>query len=281
MSSGLKVKGRPSPDRVLLEFGHPQSFGFTFAAPGERVQFVDPKTVLAYAEAVVKSVNRLDDKHVELSFDHALPGRIGINDGVENADWRPTVVYRHNHIRNNRARGTLFSTPVGVTIEDNFFDHLAGPAILMSGDCQYWFESAPSHNVVIRHNRFIGPLIAKYGDAPILIAPPWNLNQTAPGFSIENVRIENNYFRIFDKSLVKAVSTDGLIFSNNVVEEDRDYPPNLKAGTPVFSFTHARCIDISGNKLPWTLASGDVREEDTQSTNIQGFASLSMKGCDK
>ena len=36
-----------------------------------------------------------------------------------------------NTVRNNRARGALFSTPRRTVVEDNLFDHTSGTAILL------------------------------------------------------------------------------------------------------------------------------------------------------
>jgi hypothetical protein len=277
--SYLKITGQPSPDHLLVEFGHSQSFGFTFAAPDEHLRLVDPKTTIGYATATVKTVHRLDDKHIDLELENPITANVKDADVVENADWNPTVVYRNNHIRNNRARGVLFSTPAGVTIEDNLFDHLSGPAILMGSDAHFWFESAPSHHVVICHNRFVDPLIGKFGSSVILLSPPFRPAGDANGYGLEDVRIEDNQFRLFQRPLLYATSTEQLTFRRNLVTEEKDYESWTPSDAPVFSFNHTRCIDVSGNRLPWALTSSDIHERDAQSLNIQGIRAQDMEGC--
>ena len=46
--------------------------------------------------------------------------------GIENLSWCPEVYFADNVIRNNRARGTLFSTPLKTVVERNLFDHTSG-----------------------------------------------------------------------------------------------------------------------------------------------------------
>ena len=57
-----------------------------------------------------------------------------------------------NTVRNNRARGALFSTPRRTVVEDNLFDHTSGTAILLCGDCNGWYETGACRDVLIRRN---------------------------------------------------------------------------------------------------------------------------------
>lgn len=77
--------------------------------------------------------------------------------GIENLTWTPEVVFANNVIRNNRARGSLFSTPRKTIIENNLFDHTSGAAILLCGDCNGWFETGACRNVLIVEIRFVSP----------------------------------------------------------------------------------------------------------------------------
>ena len=67
----------------------------------------------------------------------ALPAEISEKEGygIENLSWTPEVEFRHNIVRNNRARGALFSSPLRTVCTDNLFDHTSGTAILLCGDC--------------------------------------------------------------------------------------------------------------------------------------------------
>ena len=80
--------------------------------------------------------------------------KIGTQDayGIENLTWTPQVRFAGNTVRNNRARGALFSTPRRTVAEDNLFDHTSGTAILLCGDCNGWYETGACRDVLIRRN---------------------------------------------------------------------------------------------------------------------------------
>ena len=265
--SYLRVAARAAADTVVLEWGHSQTFGLPFAAAGDTLRFVHPPTLKPYATATVAHVDRLDDKHLRVRFTTALPASIALKDGVENLAWRPAVLYRHNHIRHNRARGALFGTQDSTIVEDNFFDHLSGPALLFSGDATYWFENAPAHNVLVRHNRFLDTNMGTFGPAPIWVDPPFKAPEDVEYFSVHNIRIEDNRFDLFQRPLVYARSVDGLRFTGNSVGYNHDYRATAPSDAPVFSFTHARCVDVSRNK-PSTQEQASMH--DTTLIRIEG-----------
>src|SRR5699024_10449738 len=103
-------------------------------------------------------------KRFKITFSNILPEAISEKGkyAVENLTWTPEVIFSGNTIRNNRARGTLFSTPKSVVVEDNFFDHTHGAAILLAGDANGWYETGMTHDVLIRNNRFLNALTANY-----------------------------------------------------------------------------------------------------------------------
>ena len=263
--SYLRVAGRPAPDTVTLEWGHPQTFGLEFAAAGDQLRFVHPQTIEPYATATVADVQRIDDKHLRVRFTGALPASVALRDGVENLAWRPTVLYRHNHIRHNRARGALFGSQASTVVEDNFFDHLSGPAILFSADASYWFENAPAHNVLVRHNRFVDTNTGTFGPAPIWIDPPFQPAESASYFSVRNIRIEDNQFDLLEQPIVYARSVEGLSFLNNTVTYNHADP----ATGPAFSLNHARCVDVSQNTVP---GMPQVKMQDTSLVSVEGHA---------
>jgi len=266
----LRIAEKVSSDTIVLEWPHPQTFGFTFATPGEHVQFVKPQTLLGYSEGIVKSVSQPDEKHVRIVFDKPFSPRVHVGDVVDNIDWQPTVIYKHNTVRRNRSRGTIFKTPRGVIVDGNTFDHLSGTAVLLASDASSWFESSPASNVVIRHNRFVDQ-ISTYGSAPIFIRPTVDTSAEPDTYNVRNVRIEDNDFDVFQKPLVEAISIDGLVFRHNRVKENRDYKP-IRLGAPVYSLKHAHCVDIGPGQLPRQLNDADVSKQDSTLVRIESIA---------
>jgi hypothetical protein len=247
--SYLRIAEKVAPDTLVLEFGHPQTFGLPFAFPGDTLRFIQPKTLEPYALAKVAEMHSLDDKHLWMRFTEALASPVAVKDAVENPAWQPNVIYRNNHIRHNRARGALFGSQASTVVEDNFFDHLSGPALLFNADASDWFENAPARNVLVRHNRFLDTNMGPYGLGSISIMFPIEGTREGQYFNARNLRIEDNSFEQFQQPLLYATSVEGLSFRHNRVLFNHDYLTNLPADAPVFSLNHTRCVDVSQNVL--------------------------------
>ena len=172
-------------------------------------------------------------KEFIIRFADALPAEIGAAEGygIENLTWTPEVYFADNTIRNNRARGTLFSTPKRTVVEDNLFDHTSGTAILLCGDCNGWYETGACRDVLIRRNRFVNALTCmfQFTNAVISIYPEIpNLDAQKEYFhggKKNAIRIVNNEFETFDHPLLYAKSIDGLLWKGNTISHNEDYAP--------------------------------------------------------
>ncbi len=266
----LRIAARVAPSTLLLEWTHPQTYGFTFAALREHIQFVKPTTLIGYGLGVVKTVRSIDDQHVEITFANNLPVDVQVNDAVDNIDWQPSVIYRNNIVRHNRSRGSIFKTTKGVLVEGNTFDHLSGPAVLLIADAVDWFESAPASNVVIAGNHFIDQ-ISTYGPAPITINPKVNLSAEPDYYNVSRVVIRDNDFSAFQKPVLVANSVNGLVFRGNTVRLNTDYKPFLPPDASIYSFHHARCVDVEQNHLPWPLSLANVSMQDAKLIHVEGL----------
>jgi hypothetical protein len=174
---------------------------------------------------------------------------VTVKDAVENPAWQPNVIYRNNHIRHNRARGALFGSQASTVVEDNFFDHLSGPALLFNADASDWFENAPARNVLVRQNRFLDTNMGPYGQGTISILFPVEETKGGQYFNARNIRIEDNSFEQFQRPLLYVTSVEGLSFKRNRALFNREFPANVPADAPVFSLSHTRCVDVSRNVL--------------------------------
>lgn len=236
----LKVTGRPDDHTLSARYMHEQTWGFRWGEQGDEVQFVRANTMETVGPTnQIAAIRTLDTDHIdgarefEITFFNPLDPEIGAGGayGIENLTWTPEVVFADNIIRNNRARGALFSTPKKTIVENNLFDHTSGTAILLCGDCNGWYETGACHDVTIRNNTFVNALTSMYQftNAVISICPeiPNLKDQKAcfhggPGGGI---RIENNVFETFDEPILYAKSTDGLTFRGNIIKTNRDYKP--------------------------------------------------------
>lgn len=258
----LKVMERIDDHTVKARYMHGQAWGFDWGYVGDKVQFVRSRTmelvggVEPFVTEVVEISENLEDsedsevseelnrsnwqhgvshgaKEFIIRFADPLPEVITAAEGfgIENLTWTPEVYFAHNTIRNNRARGTLFSTPRRTVVEDNLFDHTSGTAILLCGDCNGWYETGACRDVIIRRNRFVNALtnMFQFTNAVISIYPeiPDLEGQKAyfHGGKKNAIRIVDNEFYTFDHPLLYAKSVDGLLFKGNSIRKNSDYPP--------------------------------------------------------
>lgn len=234
----LRVVKRVDDHTLVGRYMHGQAYGFYWGGAGDSVQFVRSDVMEITEGNRVVEIAPFDKeelagcKEFRIKFDKALPYDIANgNYGIENLEWTPEVIFSDNVVRDNRARGALFSTPKRTLVERNVFDHTSGTAILLCGDCNGWFETGACRDVVIRNNVFINALtnMFQFTNAIISIYPeiPDLASQTKyfHGGYGKGVIVENNIFKTFDAPIVYAKSLDGLVFRGNEIVQNDDYEP--------------------------------------------------------
>ena len=271
----LRVVERIDDYTVVGRYMHGQAYGFYWGGAGDSVQFVrsDVMEITEGNRVVdIKPYNKeiadgcmspdfelnfqLDGtKEFIIRFKKPLPADIANGKyGIENLEWTPEVYFAGNIIRNNRARGALFSTPKKTLVENNLFDHTSGTAILLCGDCNGWFETGACRDVVIRNNRFINALTSmfQFTNGIISIYPeiPDLASQTKyfHGGNGKGVVIENNIFETFDTPIVYAKSLDGFVFKGNKVTRNNDFKPFHWNKHP-FLFERVKNVVIKKNEF--------------------------------
>ncbi len=281
----LKVTARLDDYTLLATYAHSQSWGFEWGNPGDTVQFILSSTMEVTGEKnTLSSITPVDRKTAKgtklfrLRFDQPIPETVTPDKkpGIENLSWTPEVVFSGNTIRNNRARGSLFSTPRKTLVANNLFDHTSGTAILLCGDCNGWYETGACRDVIIRNNRFINSLtnMFQFTNAIISIYPeiPDLTNQHLyfhGGPDVPGIRIENNEFETFDVPILYAKSTNGLIFKHNTIKHNYDFPAFHWNKSPFF-FEKAANIIIQNNTFDTSFdAERDIRLHLTPKTEIQ------------
>lgn len=234
----LKVVKRVDDRTLVGRYMHNQAWGFEWGCIGDEVQFVRSNTMELIGETNRIAFIRPYDKELiagarEFLITFTEPVDAAINEksgfGIENLTWTPEVLFAGNVIRNNRARGTLFSTPKATVVEDNLFDHTSGAAVLLCGDCNGWYETGACRNVIIRKNRFVNALtnLFQFTNAVISIYPEIpNLKDQQKYFhggKDGGIVIEDNVFETFDAPILYAKSVDGLVYRRNVIKVNHDY----------------------------------------------------------
>ena len=260
----LKIIEKVDDKTVIARYMHPQAYGFYWGGTGDKVQFVRSKTMEVLDEQNEVATITPHDKETlhgakdfKITFVNPLDEAIHAEEGfgIENLEWCPEVYFADNVIRNNRARGTLFSTPLKTVVERNIFDHTSGTAILLCGDCNGWFETGACRDVTIRNNKFINSLtnLFQFTEAVISIYPEIpNLNDQQKYFhggeGQPGVLIENNEFETFDRPIVFAKSIDGLTFRGNKVVQNEDFPAFHKNQTR-FRLLRTKNVVIENNEF--------------------------------
>ena len=236
----LKVVKRVDDRTLVGRYMHGQSWGFEWGCPGDEVQFIRSNTMeLVGKQNKIISIRPYDKEQTEgareflITFQEPVDQVVNEQSGfgIENLTWTPEVLFSGNVIRNNRARGSLFSTPRKTIVENNLFDHTSGAAILLCGDCNGWFETGACRHVIIRKNRFVNALtnLFQFTNAVISIYPEIpdlkGQQQYFHGGPEGGIVIEDNEFETFDAPILYAKSVDGLVFRNNTIKLNTEYKP--------------------------------------------------------
>ena len=231
----LKILQKVDNKTVIAKYMHSQAYGFDWGYVGDSVQFIQSKTMelwdnkntIASIEVLRKEAND-PIREFKITFTKPLDDYIdptSLDIGIENLTWTPQVEFKGNTIRNNRARGALFSTPQKTVVENNIFDHTSGTAILLCGDSNGWYETGSTRDITIKNNQFINALtnMFQFTNAVISIYPEIPDLKNQKKYFHSNITIENNYFETFDKPILYAKSVDGIIFSNNKIKTNTDF----------------------------------------------------------
>lgn len=232
----LKVVKRVDDHTLHGRYMHGQCYGFDWGYPGDTVQFIQAATMeLIDTENTIKSIQPVDQPTVEgakefrITFTQPIDSVINESQsfGIENLSCTPEVYFAHNIIRNNRARGALFSTPRATVVEENLFDHTSGTAILLCGDCNGWYETGACRYVLIQNNTFINALTSmfQFTNAIISIYPEIPCLKEQKKYFHCDIVIKDNRFETFDTPILYAKSVDGLMFHGNTIVHNSDYPP--------------------------------------------------------
>lgn len=180
---------------LLVRFMNAQSRGFKAFFVGDKLELIKWNTLLPYAEAEVREVRKINDTDVLLVLDRALPEIELGKDVVENATWTPSLTVRNNYFGCSGCRGILCTTRKPVLIENNVFYHVSGVPLLVEDDCNFWFESGYTQEIVFKNNRVVG---CGYGfeneGGPLVQITPKILDENFNGCVHGSLILEKNTF---------------------------------------------------------------------------------------
>ena len=208
---------------ILLDFGHHQQRGLNLYSPGDKVNIVDNRTMQPVAEMTVKSSELFTNNAVRLEFEENLPA-MKAGYVVENFTKMPELYINNCETGDNRPRGFLLSTRKHTEVTNCLFHNMVY-ALHLTGDTNTWFESGPSKDVVIRHNRFVN---AAFAEGPAICIETSPHEGSIPYHS--NILIEDNYFEQQDKRFLYAYAAENIVMRNNTYHLNPALPAHGRIG---------------------------------------------------
>lgn len=208
---------------IIVRFMHDESWGFQAFEVGDELEFIKWNNLQPYDKTKVVSYKKLNDTDILLYLDRALPEiEIG-KDVVENATWTPNLYVRNCEFGRTSGRGILCTTRGEVIIENNRFYKLWGPALLMEDDCNFWFESGYSTEVMFRNNVIdTCDHGTTYPNAPVIRYTPKIMDENFKGYVHGKLIVENNVFKnpICEKHCLHLEYLNEVEIRNNVFDAD-------------------------------------------------------------
>lgn len=212
----LKITEIAGNKKIKVQFMHHQTYGFEAFFAGDSISFVSPQSLKPIIFGKLKSAKLISKKEMELTLENEISEKIKVGDVIENLTWTPEVTVRNSRFERTNTRGLLLTTRRKIVIENNIFYKTGMHAILIANDASSWFESGAVNNVIIRNNTFEE---CAYNSGTVINIAPEN-HELVKGYYVHhNIKIVENTFKVFDKLILSARSTDGLFFLNNTINE--------------------------------------------------------------
>ena len=179
---------------------------------GDRIQVLNPKSLIPYTEKTVQDVCYINQDTICLKLFESTAD-IKTGDTVEIISEGAELVFRRNVLRNNRARGILVASRGKTLIEDCRFES-SGPSIQFEANGEYWYESGGTLDVTIRKNVF-NRSHSSY-ELPIINVVPRQMTEPNKYFH-KSICIENNEFYRNGDTLAHLDNIESVTFKNNRV----------------------------------------------------------------
>lgn len=189
------VDKNDAENSIVVRFMHNETWGFQAFEVGDELDFIKWDTLIPYGKTKVKEYKKLNDTDIMLHLDRPFPCIEVNKDVVENATWTPDLYVRNCDFGPTSGRGILCTTRGEVIIENNRFRNLWGPALLIEDDCNFWFESGYTREIVFRNNHVIGCEYAKmHESAAVIRYTPKVMNEKSEEFVHGKLTLTGNRF---------------------------------------------------------------------------------------
>ena len=193
-------------NKLTVSFRHPQSWGFNPLHDGDRIEFINPKTLLSVDKNKIISSKMTDNYRIELELESSVPNNY-LQYVIEDTDRCPELLFENNTLNRIITRAILYTSRGKCVIRNNHFISNTMSGVLLSDDAKSWYESGMCRDVTIEDNIF-----DYCAQTPILIKPE---NRVHNGAVHKNITIKNNTFKKYKGYCIKAKSTDKITIENN------------------------------------------------------------------
>jgi hypothetical protein len=241
----LKISEIISSNHLKVRFMHPETYGFEAFFAGDSIALVHPESLQIYGGGVIQSAKLISSTEMELELVASTVEGMVVGDCLENISWNPSVTVRNCRFESVNTRGLLLTTRKKILVEGNHFYRTGMHAILIANDASNWYESGPVGDVTIRNNVFEE---CGYNSAPknyVIAIAPENHRLVNNYYVHRNIRIEHNYFKVYEAPLLSARSTEGLVFSNNTIAPS--YLMKPVGNKPAVQLTACKGVSILNN----------------------------------
>ncbi|MBR3836352.1 MAG: right-handed parallel beta-helix repeat-containing protein [Clostridia bacterium] len=181
---------------VIVRFMHDETWGFQAFERGDELEFIKWNTLIPYEKTKVVSYKKLNDTDILLQLDRALPSIEVGRDVLENITWTPDLYVSNCDFGPTSGRGILCTTRGEVIIENNRFTNLWGPALLLEDDCNFWFESGKTNEIIFRNNVVTNcDYAGMWQGSPSIRYTPKVMDDNSTAFVHGKLTVTGNVFR--------------------------------------------------------------------------------------
>lgn len=182
-------------NKLTVRFIHAESWGFQAFEVGDELEFIKWNNLQPFGNVKVTAFEKINDTDIIITVDGDIPELELEKDVVENATWTPNLYVRNCDFGPTAGRGILCTTRGEVIIENNRFRNLWGPALLLEDDCNFWFESGYTKEIIFRNNHVIGCDFGNtWQDSPVIRYTPKVMDESSKKFVHGKLTLINNRF---------------------------------------------------------------------------------------
>lgn len=206
-----------SDNELFVREMHEQSRGIQIYRNGDKIQILNPDSLIPYTEKTIKLVEYLNEDVIRLLLEETTE-EVNTSDIVENISRNANLIFNNNVVRNHRARGMLIATR-GKTLIENCYFHSSSSSIIFESNGKYWFESGATSDVTIKGNHFDKCKYAyPFRKGIIACIPRENIEKEK--YFHNQIKIVDNKFSIADDNYIFFDNVENVVFTGNTFDKN-------------------------------------------------------------